>query len=163
MVLTAYGIMQDSRHILPLACACALSTCHRHLRPRFFFFFFCLFMLAFDLYSSWRRTFCPVFLTAVRAVAARCKLLFVLRPGLSQEKVDVPKGIDKGKNQRKARPVPYSSPTDAMNYGVGRNSGSSSPSPLSSTAPSASTSPSRSSCRPRRSRSSHSDAVFFFQ
>jgi len=37
-------------------------------------FFFCLIILAFDLYRSWRRTFCPVFLSAVRAVAARCKL-----------------------------------------------------------------------------------------
>jgi len=27
----------------------------------FFFFFFCLIILAFDLYRSWRRTFCPVF------------------------------------------------------------------------------------------------------
>jgi len=36
--------------------------------------FFCLIILAFDLYRSWRRTFCPVFLSAVRAVAARCKL-----------------------------------------------------------------------------------------
>jgi len=120
--------------------------------------FFCLFILAFDLYRSWRRTFCPVSLSAVRAVAARCKLPFALRPGLSQERADVPKEIDKGKNQRKARPVPYPSPADAMNEGVGRNSGSSSPSPISSTAPSASASPSRSSCRSRRSRSSHSDA-----
>jgi len=44
-----------------------------------------------------------------------------------------------------------------MNGGVGRNSGSSSPSPLQSTAPSASASPTRSSCRSRRFRSSHSD------
>ena len=44
-----------------------------------------------------------------------------------------------------------------MNGGVGRNSGSSSPSPLQSTAPSASASPTRSSYRSRRSRSSHSD------
>ena len=47
--------------------------------------FVCLFILAFDLYRSWRRTFCPVFLFAVRAAAARCKLPFTLRPGLSQE------------------------------------------------------------------------------
>ena len=33
--------------------------------------------------------------------------LFALRPGLSQERVDAPKEIDKGKKkQRKAHPVP---------------------------------------------------------
>jgi len=45
-----------------------------------FYFIFCLFILAFDLYRSWRRTFCPVFLSAVRAVAARCKLPFCPPP-----------------------------------------------------------------------------------
>ena len=44
------------------------------------FFFFGLIILAFDLYRSWRRTFCPVFLSAVRAVAARCKLPFCPPP-----------------------------------------------------------------------------------
>jgi len=48
---------------------------------------FCLIILAFDLSRSWRRTFCPIFLSAVRAVAARCKLPFALHPGLSQERV----------------------------------------------------------------------------
>jgi len=43
----------------------------------FFFFFFCLIILAFDLSRSWRRTFCPVFPSAVRAVAAHCKLPFL--------------------------------------------------------------------------------------
>jgi len=42
--------------------------------------FFCLIILAFDLYRSWRHTFCPVFLSAVRAVAARCKLPFFPPP-----------------------------------------------------------------------------------
>jgi len=90
--------------------------------------FFCLIILAFDLGRSWRRTFCPVFLSAVRTVAARCKHPIALRPGLSQEKVDASKEIDKEKSTRKARSVPYSSPADAMNEGVGRNSGGSSPS-----------------------------------
>jgi len=49
------------------------------LRQRYFI---CLIVLAFGLYRSWRRKFCPVFLSAV---AARCKLPFALRPGLSQE------------------------------------------------------------------------------
>jgi len=49
------------------------------------FILFCLFILAFDLCRLWRRTFCPVFPSAVRAVAARCKLPFALRPGLSRE------------------------------------------------------------------------------
>jgi len=47
--------------------------------------FFLLFVLACDLYRSWRRAFCPVFLSAVRAVAALCKLPFALRPGLSHD------------------------------------------------------------------------------
>ena len=42
---------------------------------------FCLFVLAFRL---WRCTF-DQFQSAVRAMAARCKLPFALRPGLSQE------------------------------------------------------------------------------
>jgi len=62
-----------------------LKTCHR-LTGQNLEFFFCLIILAIDLYRSWRRTFCPVFLSAVRAVAARCKLPSALRPGLSQEK-----------------------------------------------------------------------------
>jgi len=47
--------------------------------------FFCLFILACDLYRSRRRTFYPIFLCAVRTVAARCKLPFALRPCLSEE------------------------------------------------------------------------------
>jgi len=47
--------------------------------------FFCLIILAFDLCRSWRRAFCPVFLSAVRAVAARCKLPFALRPACPRE------------------------------------------------------------------------------
>jgi len=58
------------------------DTCHQQRLDEAVF---CFFILAFDLYRSWRRTFCPVFLSAVRAVAARCKLPFALRPGLSQE------------------------------------------------------------------------------
>jgi len=42
---------------------------------------FCLIILAYDLSRSWRRTFCPVFLSAVRAVAARCKLPLCPPPG----------------------------------------------------------------------------------
>jgi len=78
-------------------------------------------------------------------------------PGLSPEIGDAPKEIDKGENKRHARSVPYSSPAAAMNGGVGRNSGSSTPSLISSPAPGASASPSHSSCRYHRSRSSHSD------
>ena len=33
--------------------------------------FFYLFILACDLYRSWRRTFCPIFLSAVCAVTVR--------------------------------------------------------------------------------------------
>ena len=41
---------------------------------------FFLFIPAFDLCRSWRRTFCAVFLSAVRALAARCKLPSALAP-----------------------------------------------------------------------------------
>jgi len=53
---------------------------------------FCLIILAFSLSRLWRRTFYPFFPSAVRAVAARCKLPFALRPGLSQERVVAPQG-----------------------------------------------------------------------
>jgi len=111
-------------------------------------FFFCLIILAYDLFRSWRRKFCPVFLSAVRAVTARCKLPLCPPPG-PPERLLRTKEIDKGKDRRKAPPVPYFSPADAMKGGVGRNSGS-------SPAPSASASTLRSSSRSQRSRSSHS-------
>jgi len=53
-----------------------------------------------------RPMFCPVFLSAVPAVAARCKLPFALGPGLSQERVTVSKEINKGKHRRKPSPNP---------------------------------------------------------
>jgi len=112
-------------------------------------FFFCLIILAYDLSRSWRRTFCPVFLSAVRAVTARCKLPLCPPPS-PPERLLRTKEIDKGTDRRKPPPVSYSSPADAMKGGVGRNSGS-------SPAPSASASTLRSSSRSRRSRSSHSD------
>jgi len=99
------------------------------------FFCFCLIILAFGLCRSWRRTFCPVFLSAVRAVASRCKFPLALRPGLSQERVDVPREIDIGKTKGNPPPVPYSSSADAMK----------------------STSTSRSSSRPGAPGAPHSD------
>jgi hypothetical protein len=53
--------------------------------------FFFLLILALSLYRLWRRAF----LTAVRAMAARCKLSFALRPGLSHEDRDRTKEITK--------------------------------------------------------------------
>ena len=112
-------------------------------------FFFCLIILAYDLSRSWQRIFCPVFLSAVRAVTAHCKLPLCPPPGPPKRLLHT-KEIDKGKDRRKLLPVPYSSPADAMNGVVGRNSGS-------SPAPSSSASTLRSSSRSQRSRSSHSD------
>jgi len=92
--------------------------------------FFCLSILACDLYRSWRRTFYPIILSAVRAVAARCKLPFALRPGLSEEDEvrtkENTKGIAKESNKWDAA-IPYPSSADAIKEGVGRNSGRSSP------------------------------------
>ena len=48
--------------------------------------FFCLIALAFSLSRLWRRTFYPFLPSALRAVAARCKLPFAIRPGLSRER-----------------------------------------------------------------------------
>ena len=70
------------------------------------FLFVCLIIRAFDLCRSWRRTFCPVFLSVVLAVAARSQLPFALRPGLSQERVDVSKEINNGKNKETPDPPP---------------------------------------------------------
>jgi len=54
-------------------------------------FFFCLIIFAFDLYIDHGGVhFAQFFLSAVHAVAARCKLPFALRPGLSQEREDAP-------------------------------------------------------------------------
>jgi len=50
--------------------------------------FFCLVILAFSPSRLWRRTFSPFFPSAVRAVAARCKLPFALRPGLPREDIE---------------------------------------------------------------------------
>jgi len=76
-------------------------------------------------------------------------------------------GYYKGKRERvteqkeeQAKPCPslWSSSTDAMKEGVGRNSGSSSPAPNSPAAPSSSASARPSSSRSLRSPRSHSDA-----
>jgi len=98
----------------------------------------------------------PDFLSAVRAVAARCKLPFALRPGLSQEDKVRTKEITNESNKGKVT-IPYSSSAGAMKEGACRNSGSSSPVPNSPAAPSSSASAPRSSFRSRRSQSSHSD------
>ena len=84
-------------------------------------------------------------LSAIRAVAARCKLPFALRPGPPLEDVMRTKGIkrERGKeknvrNKGNTPPRPYAVPADAMKSGVGRNSGvlpapgSSAPAPCSS-------------------------------
>jgi len=54
----------------------------------FFFFFFCLIILAYSLSRLWRRTFCPIFPSAVRAVAAPCKRPYCppLRPVPEEKK-----------------------------------------------------------------------------
>ena len=126
--------------------------------------FFCLFIPACDLYRSWRRAFCPIILSAVRAVAAHCKLPFALRPGLSRKGVKIneettPEITKEKTKETRTHPHPYSccSSADAMKEGMGRNSDSSSPAPSSPAAPSSSASTSCSSSRSRRSRSSHSD------
>jgi len=83
------------------------------------------------------------FLSAIRAVAARCKHPFALRPGLSQEEaLHRTKEITKGKTNREKRAsttkerakerTAYTVPADAMKSGVGRNSGDSPPAPGSS-------------------------------
>ena len=68
--------------------------------------FVCLIILAYNLSRSWRHTFCPVFLSAVRAVTARCKLPLCPLPG-PPERLLRTKEIDKGKDRRKnpARPL----------------------------------------------------------
>jgi len=70
-----------------------------------FRFFFGLIILAYNLSRSWRRTFCPVFLSAVRAVTARCKLPLCPPPG-PPEKLLRTKEIDEGKDRRKPLPIP---------------------------------------------------------
>jgi len=63
------------------------------------------------------------FLSAVRAVTARCKLPFALHPRLSPEDEMRTKGItkerktsmkDKGKNKGEAPPSPYTVPPDGL-------------------------------------------------
>jgi len=105
------------------------------------------------------------FLSALRTMAARCKLPFCPPPWPAPKRLwcaprkSHRKRIEQEKEQKKARPVPYSSsPADALKEGVGRNSGSSSPAPNSPAAASSSASASLSSPRSRRSLTSYSDA-----
>jgi len=84
-------------------------------------------------------------------MAALCKLSFALRQACPKKIEIAPKRL-KPEEQKKAVLAPYSSPTDAMKAGVGRNSVS------STSAPSSSASTLLSSSRSLRSRSSHSDA-----
>jgi len=115
-------------------------------------------------YQIMARLFTVRFLSALRAVAARCKHPFALRPGLSPEDVKRAKGITKErraktKDKRKGKKAkderkesqrpPYDVPAGAMKSGVGRNSGVP-PSPVSS-APAP--------CSSRHSRTSSSDTA----
>jgi len=100
--------------------------------------------------GSWRRTFYPVSLSAVRAKRLVASSLVPSAQAFPDELMRT-KENDIGKDKGKSSLPPYSSPADAMKGGVGRNSGSSSP------APSNSASTLRSASRSRRSRSSHSD------
>jgi len=124
-------------------------------------FFFGLIMLAYSLSRLWRRTFYPYPVCCPRG-GGTLQAPLCLLPGLSQEDVVRTEEITKEKQscerggqrkrQNRTQPVPYSSPTDALKAGVGRNSGSSSPAPNSSMAPSSSVSASLSSSRSRGSR-----------
>jgi len=91
------------------------------------------------------------FPTAVRAMAARCKLSFTIRPGLSQEDRRRPKEMTKEKQEGNTLHS-HSSSADARKAGVGRNRGS------STSASSLSVSASLSSSHSLLSRTSHSDA-----
>jgi len=91
------------------------------------------------------------FPAAVRAMAARCKLSFAIRPGLSQEDRRRPKEMTKERQEGNTLHS-HSSSADARKAGVGRNRGS------STSAPSLSVSASLSSSRSLLSRTSHSDA-----
>jgi len=83
------------------------------------------------------------FLSAVRAMAARCKLPFALRPDLSHEDLMRTKGITKERKEKRAWPskekqkkdTAYTVPADAMKSGVGRNSGVPPPSGFIAPAP----------------------------
>jgi len=91
-------------------------------------FFFCLFMLACDLSRSWRRTFYPVFLSAVRAWRHVASSPCALRQGPPEESECTLRKETKEKRKESA-PVTYSSPADALKVGVGRNNGSQHPAP----------------------------------
>jgi len=65
----------------------------------FFFFFFCLFITRMRPMEIMARVYTVRFLSAVRAVAARFKHPFALRPGLSHEDVMRTKGITKEKER----------------------------------------------------------------
>jgi len=69
------------------------------------------------LARSCRDRDCPGFPSAVRAKAARCKLPFALRPGLSKEDVMRTKEITK-ERQRQSKGSRDPSSTDAMNESV---------------------------------------------
>ena len=67
------------------------------LRPKLFFLFIHYSHATYGDHGE--VVYCPVFLSAVRTVAARCKLSFALLQGLSQENVKRTKRITK---ERKA-------------------------------------------------------------
>jgi len=71
-------------------------------------FFFRLFILVCFPSRIWQRTFYPSFPSAIRTVAARCKLPFALRPDLSQEDKIRTKELQRKiiRSKEKARPSP---------------------------------------------------------
>jgi len=119
--------------------------------------FFCLFILAGNLHRSWQHIFYPIFWSAVCMVAARCKLPFALRPGLSHDDKVRTKEATKESNKRKSD-HPLILIRRCHEGGRGQQQWQFLTGTQSSLAPSSSTSPSRSSSRSRHSWSSYSDA-----
>jgi len=79
-------------------------TGRREVQP---LFFFCLFITRVRPMEIMARIYTVRFLSAVRAVTARCKQPFCPPPRpVPRKRVDAPKENDQGKNQRKSAPRP---------------------------------------------------------
>ena len=85
--------LDDTGMLQAITCLVISIICSTSLLAVFFFFLFTHYSRA--TYQIMARLCTVRFLSAVRAVAARCKRPFALRPGLSQEGMKRTKGIRK--------------------------------------------------------------------
>ena len=96
-------MVEKKKNHRPFEVPCCGALASTRFRTKRWSFFFGLIVTRMRPIQIMARLSTVCFLSAVRAVAARCKRPFALRPGLSQEDVNRTKGITKEKTKENVR------------------------------------------------------------